>query len=283
MIRIAWINIKKWHTDLTVWLIFAVLTVFAVYYFGPFLPFAAEHDETLSAWAVSAFFSTGNMIILYVALLGLMFSNAPFYDASSQFSLIRTGRFKWIMGQIIYIFAASFLMVASVWIATWIMWLPRISFANDWGRVVKSAAMNLSLSPEHPLRVFFPTIINNLSPMVTAAFSFLLSWLVSVFTGMLFMFFNFFCGRIVSFSVFGFLWFMSMVPSIVNQFQWGRIAEYIAPFDFANIFTVYQFNGNPRLPPLWYALVVLCAGILVFSAPTVIAFCRKDLDAGKEE
>ena len=214
MVRVALLNIKKWRSEPTVWLVFAILLMFVIYHFGPFLSFAVDYDQSLSAWAVSGYFSHAAMPILYVALIGLMFCNAPFYDASSQFSIVRVGRVKWIMGQVLYIYLASFLMVVFIWLATWLLWLPKLTFENDWGRVVKSAVLTHMLSVEHPLRVFFPNNIEAFPPIRTAIFSFIVSWGTTAFGGTMFMFLNLCFGKVVSFTVYGVLWFLGMISDM---------------------------------------------------------------------
>lgn len=283
MTKIALINLKKWRTDPVIYLVFGLIVVFVIYLFGPIYPFAAEHDETISAWIVSAYFTPAHMTILYVALLGLMFSNAPFYDASAQFSVVRVGRLRWILGQVVYVFAASFLMVAAIWLATWLRYLPRLSFADDWGRVVKSMILNGQLSSEYPMRVYLPNIANTFEPIKTAVLSFVMMWLGTTFGGMLLMFTSFFFGKVVSFSVFGFFWFMSMVPKWMAQMGWGKYALYACPFNYLNIYYTFEYNGMEGLPPFAYCVSMLAVTIVIFATATVIGFCRRDLDAGKEE
>ncbi|MBE6938164.1 MAG: hypothetical protein E7460_06375 [Ruminococcaceae bacterium] len=283
MVRIALTNIKKWRSEPTVWLVFVVLLLYVVYFFGPVYLFAGEHDETVSAWIVSGFFTHGMMAIIYVALIGLMFCNAPYYDSSSQFYVIRVGRVRWIMGQILYVCIASFIMVLFIWLTSWLMLLPRISFSNDWGRVIRSAVMNGTLSPEHSLRVFFVSNIEAYEPIRTSILSFVMAWSVTFFGGMLFMMLNAVAGKVLSFTVFGVLWFLCMLPDFTMLFQWGKIVFYVDFFRYVSVFSAREYCGLDYWPPLWWCLGIVLIGIIIFSVVTVIVFCRRDLDAGREE
>ncbi len=283
MIRTAALNVKKWYSDPVIYIVLGLIILFAYYDLGAFRSFAAEYGEKVSAWGASVYFTPLNMVILYIALLGLLFCNAPFYDSSSQFSVIRVGRFNWISGQIIYIAFTAFVLVAVAWLATWAVWLPRISFSNDWGRVIKTAAANGMLSSEHLIYVYFPAKVMEFDPIKTAAMSFFMSWLTSFFAGTLFMFFNFFCGKTVSFSVFGLLWFLSSVPDFLMYFNWGSAGCYLSLFSYMNVFYTREYGEFLTNPPLWYCITVLSVCAAVFSVSTVIGFCRRDLDAGREE
>ena len=283
MISIALLNLKKWRSDPIVWTVVFILCIFSFYYYGPIIRFAFDYDQRVSAWIVSSVFSNVNMVTVYVALLGLMFSNAPFYDASSQFSLVRVGRFKWMMGQLLYVTAASFILVAVFWGTSWLVLLPKISFENDWGRIVKSIAITAALPEGYALRIGFPSVVEIFDPINTALLSFCMAWLGSVFVGSLFMFFNYICGKVISFTVFGIWWFFTMVPSYVAFFNWGRFASFLSPFDFMDLFFMGKYAFIEGKPPIWYCLTVLATGIIIFSVVTVIVFCRRDLDAGREE
>lgn len=273
---------RRWITDWRVYLFAVVVVTFAIYDYQDLVTFAARYDARISAWSVAAYLSPSYMIILYSLLAALLFSDAPFYDESSQFAVIRTGRLNWILGQFIYIALASLLITVLIWLAAWVVLLPRISFANDWGAVIKTLANNSPIPSDISVRIPVPNVINEFDPMQTAALSFLMMWLAGVFIGTFFMFFNSVCGKLISFSIYGFLLFLSQSASFIGMFIFGDKAYYLMPLTFCNLFNTAHFSGNPNLPPLWYCICVLGGLAIVFTVVTTISFCKRDLVIGKD-
>lgn len=275
-------SLRRRRGDWRVYLFALVIVVFAVFDFRDLAVFAGRYDAKVSAWAVSAYFSPVYKVPLFSLLVALLFSDAPFYDEHSQFVVVRAGRLSWILGQFIYIGLASLLVTAFVWLVTWMVLLPHISFENDWGAVVRTLAMNAALPDDLSLRVYFPSVIAEFSPIQTAAFSFLLTWLVGVFVGAFFMFFGSVCGKLAAFSAYGFLLFMSFSVNFIGEFIFGERVYYLMPLSFCDVFMTSHFSGNPNLPPLWYCICVPGGFAVVFAIATMISFCKRDLVTGKD-
>lgn len=276
-------NLKRWRRDWRVILFVCVIAAFALFDLRDLSTFAKEYDMTISAWVASAFFTPRYMVTLFALLLGIIFSDAPFYYEHSQFVIARAGRLEWILGQTLYIVIASFVLTALVWIASWIAFLPNISFENDWGTIAKTVALNSGVPANISVRIYLPSVLSEFSPVGTAVLSFLLMWLTAVFVGTLFMFFTSFFGKTISVSVFGFLLFMSFTATVTGIFTFGEKVSYFAPLSFCNIYGTARFSGNPNLPPLAYCLTVLSSLSVIFITLTSILFCKQDLAGGKDD
>ena len=97
------------------------------------------------------------------------------------------------------------------------------------------------------------------------------------------MFLNTVSGKVLSFSVFGFLWFLCMIPDLTIMVQWGAPVFRINFFRFVDLFSARDYSGLSYMPPIMWCYGALLLGIVIFFTVTVIVFCRRDLDAGREE
>ena len=64
------------------------------------------------------------MLTVFGGLCILLFSDAPFLDAYSQFIIARCGRRPFIVGQVLYILAASFLFTVCMVLLSLLYILP---------------------------------------------------------------------------------------------------------------------------------------------------------------
>lgn len=278
MIRCVGYNIKKLASNYYFYVVIAYLSLKVAIAYSRYSNLAFEMKQKTSFFDLSLMFSARELI-LYVAIIALLFCNAPFYDASSQFSLIRVGRVKWILSQILSIFVVSGAVILVMCCAGIMAMLKTINFSNDWGILFKS----MSLTNGGLYSFSLPVILNELSPLVTFFLSLFMAWLVSVFIGMMFMCLNFFFGKVASFSSFGLLLFMHLAAPMIGLLNWGYGVTYFTPFTYADVFYAREFAVSANRPGMGYCIFVLTLGILIFSVSTVIGFCRKDLDAGREE
>lgn len=261
----------------------AVILLFAYFDFSDILRLARDYDLTVSAWAASAYFTPYYAVCLYAALLGILFSDAPFSYGHSQFEVARSGRLTWILGKLVYVAAVSLILTLAVWLATWLVLLPKLSFSNEWGGVERTLSLSSGIPEGYRVRVYLPRFLSDFSPIGTAGLGFLMMWLTGVFIGTLFMFLNLSLGRLISFSVFGFFLFMCFAAVSIGILNFGDLINYINPFSFCNVFISSHFSKDPNMPPLWYCISVPVGLVAAFAAGSVLLFCKKDITMGKDD
>jgi hypothetical protein len=270
----ALVNLRKWQVEPRVWLVFTIIFVYAVYLYANVLQFAAEYQKTVPIWAVFGYFSTSFMRLIFGLLMGILFCSAPFYERHSPFLVARSGRLNWILGQILYVIVASFLLAVAVYISVFISILPRISFPGDWGIVIRTISENPGAVN---VSVYFPPGIDRFSPLLANLAAFGMIWFVGVFTGMFFLCFNQIFRRVVTFSVYGLLLFQILSADFFGTFNWGYAVRYASPLSFVTLSYFREFNSEGVFPPILYGVFFLGSAILLLGALTIWRFCRKDL------
>ena len=143
MIRTAVFGIKKFMSAKYGLLAIAYMLVKVAIVFSRYTSAALEMGCRASPWDAALMFSAIEFRI-FPPLIALLLCNAPFYDGSSQFTLIRTGRLRWIFGQVIYIGVLTAAVILTMWITAWIekvvlsVWRARSS------SLMRSAMMSLA-------------------------------------------------------------------------------------------------------------------------------------------
>ncbi len=276
-------NVRRLLTDWRVYLALLVTAMFAAFEYGSLTEFAARYDAKVPVWAAAMFFSPGYTVTLFSLITALVFSNTPVGGDETLFIVVRSGRLGWVIGQLLFVLFASLMLTLAIWLVIAAVLLPNISFSNDWGSVIKTVALGNALPTDLHIRVSIPTGIATFSPMATAGLSFLLTWLVAVFIGTMFLCLNSVAGKNVSFAAFGFLLFMSLASRDIGALTLGSWVSYMVPLNFCNMMSTSYFNGNPNMPSVAYCIGFAAVMSTVFALLTARYFCKGDFSSGKDD
>lgn len=80
--------------------------------------------------------------VVLIASLGalLLFCDAPFIDSEQPYIVLRSGRKKWVAGQIAYIAISSALFTLFLYLLTLLLLLPWLEFSTEWGKAIGTLA-----------------------------------------------------------------------------------------------------------------------------------------------
>ncbi|MBD5464585.1 MAG: hypothetical protein HDR22_01980 [Lachnospiraceae bacterium] len=93
-----------------------------------------------SPWLFPFLMQQSYIQFLFLAGATLLFCDAPFIEEGSSFEMIRAGKKKWIAGKLLYMISISFLYTTAIMLLTIFLLFPRISFQNNWGKVLGTLA-----------------------------------------------------------------------------------------------------------------------------------------------
>ena len=102
-------NLRKWSKDYRIWSIFALLFIVIQIYVDDIKKLSLYLDCDIPVWIFPFMYSQYYTKVLFTVPIILLFCNAPFIDQNQLYIYIRSGRKKWLTGQILYIIAASFI------------------------------------------------------------------------------------------------------------------------------------------------------------------------------
>ncbi len=187
-------NLRKWKTDYRVWVI-AVLSLIMVWIYIDDINRIAEGLGTaMPIWIYPFLYSQFHTKLVFTLPIILLFCNAPFIDGNQMFVYTRTGKNKWLCGQIIYIAAASAIYYIFLIAATLISSvLAGGEISMEWGKTLTTtASSNAALYFNSPFITVSSIITAFFSPISAIWFTFLMSWLCAIMIGLV----SFFCNAI---------------------------------------------------------------------------------------
>ncbi len=118
-LSIAGYNFRLWRGNPRILVTFALAFVLCFLLSDKAITFAQEHNTSLQLVEVFIWsFGDSNSILLSSVLLVLLFADMPFLSSGTPLYLVRTSRRVWIMGQVLYTLAATFVYLAFVLLCT---------------------------------------------------------------------------------------------------------------------------------------------------------------------
>lgn len=275
--EICWYNFRRWKKNPRIIITFGLAFVLCFLLTDKAVEFSYEYGTTLQivepfVWT----FGDSNSILLVSLLLILLFSDMPFLDKGVPYYLMRTTRFKWFLGQIIYICLAVLLYMIFILLSSIVICAKNSFVGNMWSEM--AAILGYS---EAGKAVALPSSVKTMemsTPYETMASIFILMLLYTMIS-VLIMFVmnlrkgNFWgIGSVFGFSLYGFLlnpqFFKDILKLNDQEMYIANVATgWISLLQHA---TYHMHNfGYDRLPRMWQTYVIF--GILIFLF-SIIAF-----------
>lgn len=101
---------------------------------------AAAYGYGVAPYLLPLFYSDDVYLLYGLLLIVLVTCGAPFLDRSSLFTIHRTGRLPWCIGQMLYIFLANLLFQGIMILVQIVTLLPYITPSTKWGSVIYTVA-----------------------------------------------------------------------------------------------------------------------------------------------
>lgn len=178
---------RTWRCAPRILTLLGMIACFAVIYAVPFVDNARAQGESLQITEVFiAMMNWRFTMLLFSTAVLLLFGDLPVIEAFTGNAMVKGTRKGWIVGQILYVITASFLLTLFIFLVSILVCLPDVNLANEWSRPVKLLATSgrIAISPER-MRLPFPkSIITEYTPWTAFSHSFLLFFLMGCFYGL---------------------------------------------------------------------------------------------------
>ncbi|MEG2290662.1 MAG: hypothetical protein RR891_08115 [Clostridium sp.] len=178
-------NIRKWSSNYRIWVLFIMISIFVFDYANEIIKFAYAVNYKVAPWMFPFLFTQSYMKrIIFMGVI-LLFCDAPFIDNTQQYVVVRSGRKSWNIGQISYIFLASFLYFLFIIAIAIIFNLRYMEFNLDWGKVLGTLGLS-NVGDMVSSKVWVSgKIISFYTPLQAMSISYILSSLVATLIGLL--------------------------------------------------------------------------------------------------
>lgn len=238
---------RKWSRNPRIWMLFLLAASFMSNGFALSIrEFCRQYDVCCSIWLFPLGVAMGNRRRWISLLPILLFCDAPFLDEQEPFLIIRLGRRKWAVGQILYILSSSAVFYLSCFIMTALLLTPYLEWNLDWGKVI------YTLTQVH---LGFDFHMDPIPKSVLAAYTpvraFILcgagTWFAASFLGLVIFLCNLWTRREAGVMVAGAIVLVNRLIGMLAWLNpdWLRVS-YIFPTAWMDISAIG--NGSPQSP-----------------------------------
>ena len=208
-------------------------------------------------------FGDANSILLSSLLLILLFADMPFISAGTPFMLLRVDRKTWVLGQALYIVAATTVYLLFVLLSTSFVCQSRSFLGNQWSET--AAILGYSGAGQ---AVALPALVKTLElslPYTCTAWIFALMLLYTLLLMFLMLLCNLRFGQlggvigVLGFSLYGFLLNPKTIQAIFQlpdewMYKANVAVGWLSPLNQA---TYHMHNfGYDLLPRLWQTVAI---------------------------
>lgn len=185
IVKSCMMNFQKWLGSYRVLVIFLMEFLYFCVATEDVRQFLVQENENIGIscyyfvlWCSSVY----GRLIMMIGLI-LLFCNAPFTDEQQLFVMIRLGKWKWFLGQIMYIVLGSVVYFLIMVLFNIIRFLPYVGFSLEWGDILY--AWNL----HGPLKKAME-ILDHYQPVEAMTLCFTICVLTGIFFGLFLLFIN---------------------------------------------------------------------------------------------
>lgn len=271
MFKSAITNFRKWGSCYRLYVVIASVLVFTYMRTDPIRSFAAAKGLSVTPYFFAFQFSDGITNMLFYFGLVLLLCNAPFTDSQQMFVLMRTGRRRWFIGQLLYMFLANICYFLFIAIASILMFIPYINISNDWGTILKLCAENLSLVGT----AMDSQIITSYTPIQACMITFIVNVGIGTLISLCIFYGNMFKSRIYG-SAIAVAWIV--FSNVVKVLGWDNLIV-LSPISWANIVIFTKKSSGITYA---YVTIFLFVGIALLTGLILHKSKKYTIDALEE-
>lgn len=263
-------NFRKWITDYRIWMIYIIMFILIHSHVSEIASIASAIDEPSSIWIYPFLYSQFYMKLIFTMPIILFFCDAPFIDSNQMFVIVRAGRIKWLIAQLLYILISSAFYYVFIILSTVLLSLPNSSLEMSWGTVLYNIA-NSSVAGDLNFNFVNVSdyILRYFTPLEATWFTFLLSWISAVFIGIIIFVVNFITNSKYIGSVIASI--IIILSCFVANDGFSNLIPY-SPITW-NTLNFIDVGGTTAYPSFNYCMTVY--GVGIFSLIVVLFLSHK--------
>lgn len=280
---------KIWAVARTEWLkwvcnprmiIIPVLTVFIYSYaITPLLERSEKMGEPLNLLEPLIAVGNSGMLTLIIPLVFLtLMSDFPKTDGSSLFFLSRTGRYNWLLGQILFGLMSALTFLAAIYVICTAFLMNRAFLADGWSMVVKR--FDLLFPAEaggFASELLPPNLYNQMTPFSAVIQTYILMFLYLVTVLLVLLFFQQRKHKSLGFlTASGIIGFGTLFTSVRSFAMWAF------PMPNAIVWLHYTEIYREAVVPTSYSYIYFGTIITLLIIANVIAARRLNADSTEE-
>ncbi len=264
-------NFRKWRKNPTIILMGVFWLLFLIAQFIEVPALSLRRGSAMVPWLMPFALNAPMDRFLFSIVQIVLFAQAPFSDLSTPFTMIRTGRLPWFVGQILYIFGTSALFTLFTFVCTFLMTISCMDLQADWGPRLYRMILDVALRKDGLAEPIMKTYQVWEALWHTAKLQFLTGALI----GSMILFFNMFrqgLGVLVTSAVAAWSLF-AMYGS--GSYNYGRIIYRTALLQWSSLFGLYPIVEKEGVAMGDAVSTMLCL-TAIFLIGSIILYYKRD-------
>lgn len=259
-IKLSWrVFIDKFFSVKTFTLLLLLGVIYHIF-LSPVKDFSAFVDYPVSPWIFPFLISDVYFVILFMAAVVYFFSDVPFMKEWTLYQVIRTGRVRWVFGQIGSIILSSFVFVLFAEVISGMLLLPNIILDEGWGKVLYTLSITNAGSEYQIAFLISYDIISRFEPVQAVGLSVLISSFVILFLGLWMFTISLYVSRLwANVAAMLFVILPIVIENIGDDVTW---LVYCSPVSWMRISEVNVSSISGMIGGLLLACVILSGAII---------------------
>ncbi len=268
-------NLRKWSRDYRIWSVGILLLIIIQIYIDDLKNISSFLGAKVPVWIFPFMYSQFYTKLLFTIPIILLFCNAPFIDDNQVYVYIRSGRRKWLLGQILYIFIASALYYLFILLLSLLLTSIYGGFKMEWGEVLYTISeTNIAIQRNCHYTQVPSLILDYFTPLQAVWFTFVVSWSNAILLGLII----FACNYLTKTKYLGIA--LSSMLIVLSCFLYTGHPELFkfSPTSWITLDNI-DIGGKTDNPSFLYCMCFYWIAIFALIVVTFIFSRKKSIDA----
>lgn len=264
-------HFRKWCSTPRMYILLLFLLFVEDMYLSSIREFSELTGEPVTVFSlplltVLPYFS---MLVFFGVII--LFGNAPFMERAQLYRVVRAGKTRWAVAQVIYIFLASLTYFLVLFVLGLLLILPYVTWENGWGKVYNTLAQtNAGAGVNMDYSVSYHVVLGY-QPWEALGLVILIGTLAAALIGLMMFTGSIWVSRNVGLCLGSYVPVSTVSLMISNGILW-----YFTPGAWLNLEVIgWQENGiSPTIPQV---ILILATADLVLSVLAVLRVRTMDI------
>lgn len=241
------------------------------------------YNYPCAPWVLPFYFSSSYVILMNMFMIIYYFSDAPFMQYHNLYRIMRYGRIRYSIANILAIILESIMYMSTSFIFSVVCLMGHIDFTTTWGKLLHTIGATKNTKNVQIYMDISYDIMNKSSPLTAMLQMFAIGSLIIAFVGLLMYVISLYFSRVAAIVIVIAMTAMAYITvDAVPIF--GKALGYFSPISWLYITRIdNMYLGVYTLPPISYIFTFLGIGIVVCIACIIFKSKKVNFEFYKED
>ena len=240
-----------------------------------------DTQEWITPWMAPNIIDNAHFVMTYGFAMCYMYSDVPFMQKTELYKIVRKGKKRWCAEKILAISLQGLIMAILTIGMTILIFLPRVQFDWDWGKVIYTLAYSNSIYKYNIVAKGSQAIIDKYQPIQAMLICFIMLWLEITLLGIFMFTLSLYINRTLAVAVSIAIIAMQMTVYLAPLM---RVLVFVLPFYWCRM-SIYgqQAFLDIYYPSFAYCLIASILGLVICVTAAMLRIRKKEFIWNNEE